>query len=192
MKQIIAKAIRTITIPPVMALAALVLLFFAKETVYQSTTDFMVASTSLVLLPTLAYPLAAVLPNYKEKGREGQRNMAFNMTALGYALLAIYAVFAEISTAYRLIALTYIFAFLLLLFCNKVLKRRASGHACGITSPILISAYFLGWPAIFGGLVLYLLIFWSSLAAKRHTPKELLFGTICCIIGFCLSLLIFH
>ncbi len=88
MKQIIAKTIRTITIPPVMALAGLILLFLAKETVYQSTTDFMVALTSLVLLPTLAYPLAAVLPKYKEKGREGQRNMAFNMTALGYALLA--------------------------------------------------------------------------------------------------------
>lgn len=190
MKQIIAKMIRIVTIPPIMALTVLSLLFFAKETVYRSATDFMVAFVSLVLLPTLAYPLAATLPKYKEKGREGQRNMAFTMSVPGYALLAVYTIFAAISNAYRLISLTYVCSFLLLLFCNKVLKRRASGHACGITGPILIAAYFLGKPAMFGGLLMYLLIFRSSLITKRHTPKELVLGTICCMAGFFLSLLI--
>lgn len=74
--------------------------------------------------------------------------------------------------------MTYFISVVLLTFVNKVLKVKASGHACSITAPCLLIAMFCGWYHIFPCLLIAAASVWASLYLKRHTVKELLFGAL--------------
>lgn len=74
--------------------------------------------------------------------------------------------------------MTYFISVVLLTFVNKVLKVKASGHACSIIAPCLLIAMFCGWYHIFPCLLIAAASVWASLYLKRHTVKELLFGAL--------------
>lgn len=191
MKEKIAKVVRTVSVPPVMATALLLIVYFTKPGFFTGVGELLVAIVFLAIVPVLAYPLSVVFPQLKKKGREGQRNLAFMMTAIGYPLLVIYAIVTGVSRGYALIACTYFLSLLILLLLNKILHLRASGHASSVAGPIALFSYFFGIKALFAGVLLYALIFWASLALNRHTPKEFIWGSLASVAAFLLSWLWF-
>ncbi len=176
LKQHIAKIIRVVTVPPVMALLLLITLFFTKEGFFGNTLNLTLAIIFLVVLPILAYPLQPFVPFYKDKGRDGQRSLAMWMASAGYILGIITAIFLPVSDYLLIIYLTYLLSGISLVLLNKVFKIKASGHACGVAGPIFSLIYFIG-PWLLFGILILAAVFWASLSMKRHDKVELLIGT---------------
>ena len=59
-----------------------------------------------------------------------------------------------------------------------------------ITGPLVALSYFMGPLIILPTLIFYLLVFFSSLYLKRHTIREMIYGTLVVLGSFGLSLLI--
>ncbi len=175
-KQRLAKVVRIATVPPVMALMLLVILYITKAEFFGTPLNLVLAIVFLVILPILGYPLQPIVPYFKDKGREGQRTLAMIMASAGYVLGLISALILPVSDYLLIIYLTYLFSGLLLVLLNKVFKIKASGHACGAAGPIFSLIYFLG-PWILFGLLLLAAVFWASLVMKRHDKTELVIGT---------------
>jgi len=185
----IAKLIRTITVPPVMVSIFLLVLFAARSDIFKSPVlDLSLSILFLALIPVAAYPLQPLIPKYKDKGREGQRNLAFMFTAVGYTGVILYGIFAVVSKDLLLIYFSYFLSILALLLSNKIIKFRSSGHMCSIVGPLVFSVYFIGWVAIIPCCALFVIICWSSLYLKRHTIFEVIGGTACSAVAFTCSL----
>lgn len=178
-----AKFIRVLTVAPLMALALLVGLYFSKPVFFGNILNFWFAVLFLVIMPLLAYPLQPLIPKFKDKGREGQRNLAIAMAGIGYGLCIVTALSMRAPGRVWIVYLTYLISGLLIILFNKGLKIRASGHACGVAGPIFVALFFWG-PWVLSGLAVLASVFWASLHMKRHTWAELLTGS--AISGFAL------
>ena len=77
MREKIAKIIRIATVPQIMALGLLVLLYFGRDNVFFSLWEMFWTVFFLMILPIASYPLSWLIPRIKEKGRDGERGMAF-------------------------------------------------------------------------------------------------------------------
>lgn len=183
-----AKTIRIITIAPVMALVALSILYIFQPDVFQGTINFILSVIFLSVLPILAYPLQPFVPRFSDKGREGQRNLAIVMAVLGYLCSIVFALCLHVPKTLWLIYLTYFMSGIGILLLNKVLKIRASGHACGVVGPTSILVYFIGKKALFGLSVL-ILVYWACLKIKRHTAFQLFLGSVIPICALIMSIL---
>lgn len=75
-----------------------------------------------------------------------------------------------------LVYLCYIFSGTLIAIFTKCLKIKSSGHAAGTAGPITILVLRVS-PWFFLGYLLLIPVYCSSLRLKRHTMKELLWGT---------------
>jgi hypothetical protein len=191
LKQNIAKLIRVISIPPVMVSALVVILSAAGNNIFTNVWEMGTALMCLAVVPVLAYPLQKLIPGFREKGREGQRNLALILSAAGYLAAWLYGTAAKSNDRLMLIFGTYLLSVVLLLVCNKGLKLRASGHACSVTGPIVFLSYFLGIKASIICILLYGLILWASLELKRHTLKDFVMGTATCIAAFLCNVLLY-
>ncbi len=181
-----AKIIRILTVAPIMALITLCTLFICRSELFGGTHLFILAVVFLTVLPLLAYPLQPIVPHFKDKGREGQRNLAMIFAVSGYILGCITNLFLSAPTSLWLIYLIYLISGLLILVTNKLFKLRASAHACGVAGPAALLAY-LGVPAaILPGIALYLAALWASLKMKRHTLPQFIGGAIIpmCVLVF--------
>lgn len=172
-----AKVIRMVTVAPIMALYTLYILHKLCPFIFKGTSHYFLSQIFLVVLPLLAYPLQPFLPKFRNKGREGQRNLAIIMAVLGYLLGIFSAICFNAPKELLLIYLIYIISGIGILIFNKVLKIRASGHACGVVGPILILMYFIGIKAIVN-IVTIVLVYWSSLKMRRHTMLQLVWGSV--------------
>ena len=85
--------------------------------------------------------------------------------------------------------MTYLISGLLIALFNKVLKIRASGHACGVAGPVALLGCTMGWYAVFG-LPLIAIVFAASLKMKRHTFSELVIGSLIAVFSVAIGLLI--
>jgi hypothetical protein len=139
--------------------------------------DLVFSLLFLVALPLLAYPLQPLVPGFRGKGREGQRNLAIVMAVVGYVAGLVYAVAARSGFHMRLIFLTYLLSGLGIFAMNKGLRIRASGHACGIVGPLAMLFYVFG-PVTAVGLVVPAVVYWASVKMGRHTAVELLWGSL--------------
>lgn len=187
----IAKFVRVLTVPPLMAAALILTMRLSPAGVIDSTSVALLSLLFLALVPILAYPIAAAIKPLRDKGREGQRNTAFVMSVLGYTGAGVYGALSGLSAQVLFIYGTYFFSVALLLVCNKLLKLRASGHACSVIGPMLLIIYFVGGWAVPICLCTYAASFWSSVALKRHTVREYLLGTLCCILAGMISWFIY-
>lgn len=185
----IAKIIRIVTVPPIMVLALLVVLYFTSD-MFASITQLLLSILFLMLIPILSYPVAELIPSIKAKGREGQRNLAFAFTPVGYLAAVLYGIFAHVSSPLLMIYLTYLISVIVLTMFNKLFKLRASGHSCSITGPLILLVYFTGIVSLLPCLVLFSLVMWSSLRLKRHTVSELVYGGLSSTSAFFISLII--
>jgi membrane-associated phospholipid phosphatase len=79
---------------------------------------------------------------------------------------------------------------LILIFFNKVLHIRASGHGCSVTGPLVLLIYFIGPVVILPCIMLACAVVWSSVLLKRHKPSDLAFGGLSVIISCAILLLI--
>lgn len=189
-KERIAKAIRVLSVPPVMVSVLILILAFSKDGIFRSTLEIVITIVLLGFVPILAYGLQKILPGFKEQGREGQRKLAFITNLVGYSAAFLWALIADVENALLLICSTYFFSVVFLTICNKGLHYRASGHASSFTGPLVLLIYFFGWKVIIPCLVSAALIIWSSIYLKRHTVKEIVGGIVVCLLSFTLSLVI--
>lgn len=190
MKKInIEKIIRVITVAPVMAAVALSILFILRPGMFNGIADFVMALVFLTVLPLLAYPVQPLIPYFKDKGREGQRLLAIIMAVAGYIGGIIYALARPVSKELLIVYLVYLFSGILIFILNKVIKIKASGHACGVAGPVSYLVYFLGWYAL-AGIAVLALVYWASVRMKRHTLKQLIAGSIIPIVALVISILI--
>lgn len=183
-KKILAKIVRVVTIPPLLVLSLLTLVYFISDKAFGTFIDYLVAVACLALIPTLAYPLQKVIPAFKDKGRNGQRELAFIMSVLGYLIGFAYAIASGATVQFKFIITAYLVSVLLLLVFNKILHQKASGHACGVLGPLLFAIYFLGWQWAIPCAVIAVGVVWSSVALSRHTLKELCLGGACALTAF--------
>ena len=189
-KEHIAKAIRILSVPPVMVSALILILAINKDGIFRNTFEIVITIVLLGFVPVSAYGLQKILPGFKEKGREGQRKLAFITSLIGYSGAFLWALIADVENALLLICSTYFFSVVLLTICNKGFHYRASGHACSFTGPLVLLIYFFSWKVMIPCFVIAALIIWSSIYLKRHTAKELIGGIVVCLFSFALSLLI--
>lgn len=190
MKNKIAKAVRIVTIPPLMVTAVLLILWFFVEGVYRGAGDLAAAIAALGLFPVLAYPVSIIIPSIRKGGRKSQRRLAMIFSVIGYVGGMIYALAAKVQKPLMLIFVSYMLSLIVLVVFNWVIRLRASGHACSMAGPLVLLVYFLGWQYVFLCAALMALVFWSSLTLKRHKLSELIIGVVCTLVGFGSSLLI--
>ena len=190
-KEKLAGVIRIITVPPIMVIGLLLILYFCSPQPFGTLPELLIAILLLGLVPVLAYPSQPLFPRYRQKGREGQRELAFVFTGVGYTIAFLWALLAGVSPAVRTVCAGYFFSALLLTLCNKVLHRRASGHACSAVGPLLFLIYYFGWWLLLPSIVIGWLVAWASVALKRHTPTDLLWGALCSAAGFAIAVLWF-
>lgn len=189
-KEQAAKAIRVITVPPIMVLALLLILFFRDMGIFLGPQELLWSVLFLTVVPLLAYPLSRLLPKYRVKGREGQRNLALVMNLASYAGALLYGLITGVSKGLELIFMVYFLSVLILIVFNKVIGIRASGHASSLAGPLLMSVYFIGGESILPCVLIFGAIAWSSMTLNRHTLKELGFGILSTVLAFGLSVLI--
>ena len=175
---VVAKVIRVMTIPPMMVGGLLLLLTYFRPDVITNDVESFMSLLFLAIIPILAYPVSAMVPSIKAKSRGGQRNLAFVFSVIGYLGGVIYGALAGVSESLMVIFGTYFLSVIVLTILNKVIKVKASGHACSIAGPIGLVCYFL--PTIFIpiSLLAYAAIFWASVHMGRHTVREFIYGSI--------------
>ena len=188
-KDQVAKIIRVISVPPVMVSVMVLILGKANPEVFEDPLQIVVTIMLLGVVPILAYPLQQLIPSLRDKGREGQRNLAFVLNFIGYGVAFVWALAMQVSMQLKLICSTYFLSVLLLTICNKCFHFRASGHACSFTGPLVLLVYLVGVKMLIPCLVVAGMIIWASLYLKRHTARELSGGILVCCISFVLSLI---
>ncbi|WMJ77510.1 MULTISPECIES: hypothetical protein [unclassified Sedimentibacter] len=184
-----AKIIRVITVVPVMALITLSILYRLQPNIFQETSQYIISIIFFIVLPLSAYPLQLVLPKYRNKGREGQRNLAIITGVLGYLFGIVFVLCYHTTKELLMIYLVYFLSGIGILVFNKIFKIRASGHAAGIAAPILILIYFIGIKALVSVCVLAL-VYWASIKTKRHTVPQLLWGSVIPIFAIIIAVLL--
>lgn len=186
---ILAKGIRVLTVPPLLITGMLVILTVSLENFCSNMTEMTLAVLLLGLVPILAYPIQRMLPRGGEV-REQQRNMAFVLTFAGYLIALICSMVGNCGSELQYIIVSYFISMTLLVFFNKVLHVRASGHACSVTGTLYFLSFFLGLPAVLPCIGIAAAVVWSSLRLKRHTIQEIFWGAAVCLPCILISLFI--
>lgn len=169
------KTIRVITVAPIMALILLLCVYFLAPDAGMTAWRLIFAIIFLMVMPLLAYPLQPLIPGFKGKGRKGQRNLAIVASVMGYIFGIVYCCIFGAPRVLFIIYLTYLFSGIAIALFSKFTPIKASGHACGIAGPVAAGTYFLG-PWALTGVIIYTLVFVSSVRMKRHTVPEFLAG----------------
>ena len=185
----LSKAVRVITVAPLMALLLLTILYLRDPALFDGVLNFILSVVFLTGFPLLAYPLQPLFPAFRDKGREGQRTLAIYFAVAGYIGGCLSAAALRAPEGVLTIFLCYLASGTLVLLSNKLLHFRASGHACGVTGPLLLLLYF-GQLAGFFGIPLLALVWVSSIAMKRHTAAQLVGGTAIPVLSLILAVLI--
>ena len=186
----IAKAIRVITVPPVLVASLFITLLATGTEVFTSLSQTLLSFILLGLMPVMAYPMQKYIPSFKDKGREGQRKLAFIFTAISYTVAMIYGYASSVGAELQMIYNGYFISVMILCILNKLCKIKASGHACAIAGPMMYLIYLVGYNAVVPCVIVASVIVWSSLYLKRHSITDLLFGVLACLVGFVSALII--
>lgn len=184
-----AKSVRVVTIPPILVLALLTILIGNFDEFYTGVLDYALAVVFLMLIPTLAYPAQMLHPVWRTQGRACQRKLAFIFSVIGYSVGLSLAIINRAQPKLLTIYIGYFCSVLLLTVFNKGLKIHASGHAAGVTGPLLYFAVFSNAWLVPVAALLYVAIIWSSVKMKRHTVTEFILGTLCSVLAFIISML---
>ena len=185
-KHHLAMLIRYVSVVPVIAFALLTSMFVLEPATMGSWTVYLLNVLFLTVLPLLAYPLQQVMPGFRSKGRDGQRDLAMLMAVLGYIGAVAASLAAKSPLPALTVSFTYFFSGVLIAVFNKLFKIKASGHACGVSGPIATAVVFLGpWALL--ALILLPAVYWASLYMKRHDWPQLLWGTVIPWVALALS-----
>lgn len=184
--------IRRLTVAPIMAAFLLLTLWAARPGIFGGPAGFILSLLFLTVFPLLAYPLQKFIPRYKDKGREGQRSLAMLFAVAGYILGCLSNLLLPSAGGLWIIYLEYLLSGMLILFFNKALHRKISGHSCGAMAPAVIFFYFGLYPAAIAGLAAEALVCLASLRTGRHTAGQLAGGAAVSALAACFLALVFH
>ncbi len=187
----IAKVIRVVTVPPVMVAGLLTVLLFGAE-VFPAVGDYWLTLLFLALIPVAAYPVQKLIPALRAGGRRTQRNLAFVFSFVGYIGAVIAALVRDAVPNLLYVAVVYLVSVVILTLFNVLSPWHASGHACSLMGPLVLTALFIGWYAVPVALVLYAASFWASVYMKRHTVSEFLLGSLSSVLSALICYLIVH
>lgn len=174
---LICKIIRILTAPAILAVMLSLILMFTYGDAARSRYILLALFTGVI--PVLSYPVCFFVPALKRKGRDFERKAAFVSSTVGYTGGVIWAAVSDAPKTVKIVCLTYFLSVLFLILFNKVLKIKASGHACGIFGPLLTIVMYAGYVWIIPCAVILLLVCFSSLYLKRHTLLQLFLGMLC-------------
>ena len=186
------RMIRIITAAPVLAMAALIVLWLARREVFSGVPQFWALIGCLGILPLLAYPLQRFSPRFQNQGRAGQRTLAMIYAFCGYLLSCLICVLTEASRNIWMFCLEYLLCGLGILVFNKVFHLKISGHICGIIGPMVLLVQNNLPAAILVGFIILLLVATASLKINRHTIPQMIGGGIVPLISFGILLLLFR
>ena len=172
----LSRWIRVATAAPILAGCMLVVLYCCRPERIGGAPPLQWGLLCLTVLPLLAYPLQRYIPGFRGRGREGQRSLAMVFAVIGYLLGCVGNALLRGTRAMWIVYTEYLLSGLLLLAVNKLIGKKASGHACGAAGPVALLCYF-GVPALLPGAVLLVLVWWASLHTGRHTSAQLAGGT---------------
>ena len=85
---------------------------------------------------------------------------------------------------------TYLLSGIIIALTSFVFKYKSSGHTCGIADPVALLVYYIN-PVYALGFLLLLPVSQASVKMKRHTPSQLVTGSIIPVICMFISLSIF-
>lgn len=170
-----------------MAILILVLSIFRKD-IFRNKIDVVMPIMFLGVLPILAYPFQKIIPRYRDLGREFQRKLAFIFASIGYPFSLAWSILCNASHHLVVLCSTYFLSLVLLIFCNKIIRIKASGHSCSMAGPLSMLIYWVDWKIIFHFLIYSVLVFWSSLYLKRHNVKDLIIGVVIGLSSFVISI----
>lgn len=184
----LAKAIRILTVAPLIALIAFTIML-SLGGVFNNTWEYFHTLLFITILPLCAYPLQKILPPFNRKGRKGQRTLAMIMSIMGYLLGVAYSQAAGASPILKTIFITYALSGVSLFIINKLLRFKASGHACGAAGPLGVLIYFMGASlagaiALICGIAILSATLWATLKTHAHTATQFIIGAIIPIIIF--------
>lgn len=180
------KIIRVITVAPIAALITVILLFCFKNGFFVNSVHFAAAILSLTVLPLSAYPVSLLKP--KSERRKFQRSLAIVFAVTGYIIGTLYSFLSKCSGGEKVLYLTYLLSGVVIALSSFVLKRKSSGHACGISGPVTLLTYYLS-PIYALGYLLLIPVFIASVKMKRHTPAQFISGSIIPVICFFAALI---
>lgn len=177
----IAKVVGIVTVPPLFVLMVVSWLWVYGGVEGFSLCWYLITLGLLAVVPALAYPLSVILPKVKAKGRDGQRELAFVLSIVGYVAGVIIGQAGQAPWLIRCLFWGYLFSGGTLALINVLLHYKASGHACGLSGPITFMA------VVTGGRLWYLflllpLVFWARIKQDRHTIGNMLAGTLAGIV----------
>jgi len=176
----VSKAIRVVTVAPVMAALLVTVFRLNLPGAYSALSHYLITLLGLSVLPVMAYPIARAIPALHKKGRHGARSLAIVLSVTGYIVCMVPAFLMGGSRPEKLIALTYLMSGVLMALTNFVFHFRASGHACGVAGPIAALSLCVS-PWYLCLLPLFALVVASSLKLRRHTLPQLLAGAACSV-----------
>jgi len=180
----LANFLRKITAPPFEALVFVIALYIRKRELFHSPYEAATAALCLAVIPFSVY--AFRLP------REKQRSFAMIVSSAGYIALFALGLIMHSERTLICIYLMYVLSVAVLLVFNKLLKVRASGHACAITGPALILCALVGgwwYPVCILG---YCATLWASVKTNRHTAREFLLGSAAYLMAAAIALIAVH
>ena len=175
MKEKFAKLLRVLTTAPIFAGILCTLLYALVDGSFASLKHYLMAIFFLTALPTLAYPVSAIIPALRRKGRDGQRNLAIALSIVGYLGGFLTGLLFGGTPTECVLFGTYLCSGTLLALCT-LLHFKASGHACGCSGPNAMLSLFIS-PWFMLGYLLLTPIYWSSKKLGRHSIPQLLVGT---------------
>lgn len=175
MKKIFAKIIRVLTAPPIFAALLCVFLYLLLPGSFASPVHFGLALGFLTALPLLAYPIAALVPALRQKGRDGERNLAVILSVVGYVGGFLFALLFDGAAAELVLYGTYVLSGVGI-GIGTLTGFKISGHASGCSGPLAMLAVFVS-PWFLCGYLLLPVIFWASRCLGRHSARQLLAGT---------------
>ena len=186
----VAKWISIVTVVPFIGLFVLTTLYLLRPSVYGNEFSWYIFSLLfLTFIPLSAYILKDKIPKYKDKGRQGERRLAFIMAVIGYVSGNVLSFVFNAPNGFKTIFLAYLFSGIILTFINAVVGHKASGHAAGVSGPFTLLLYFISFRYFFIYIILPL-VFWSRLKLGRHKIGQLLSGTAIGIIATVLGLIV--
>lgn len=171
----LAKGVRVLTVPPLMAAALLLILRAGKG--YFSQGALYWGLFFLTFLPLASYGVWAAIPPLRRRGRDAQRSLAVIFSVAGYLGVALYGVLAARPVEEQIVFFTYLISGALIALFSFVFHIKSSGHACGVSGPAAMLAYRVN-PWFLLGYLLLIPVWQSSLRLKRHTAGELLLGAL--------------
>lgn len=191
-KSILSKTamfIRYITVAPVIASVLITILYACNPMYIGSKANLFFSYLFLCVFPLVSYPVHAIIPALKSRGRKCQRNLAVIFSVAGYAAGLIYALCAEAPSQLTAVFLTYLISGGIIAICTFLFKFKASGHASGVAGPVAALVLIAG-PQYAVGILIFAAVMWASIFTGRHTATEFAAGAFFTCSALFLSMLI--